>query len=102
VDITYTFAGRRYVAHARGLGDFLDLCVLTRDVNRALPASGRHFEMYRPDAALGQVVFAAALTRSEKRRLERLGWRFATPDEVGLAFGYGRLYENGSPTGCRG
>jgi len=99
VDIEYTLAGKRHVAHARGLGDFLDLCVLTRDVNRSLRGP-RRFELYRPDAALGQMAFVAALTASEKRRLERLGWRFATPDQVGLPFAYGRLYEPGKTSGC--
>jgi hypothetical protein len=99
VDIAYTLAGRRYVAHARGLGDFLDLCVLTRDVNRSLTGS-RRFELYRPDAALGQVAFVAALTPTEKQRLEGFGWRFATPGQVGQAFAYGRVFEHGETTGC--
>jgi hypothetical protein len=99
VDIEYTLGGRRHVAHARGLGDFLDLCVLTRDVNRSLSGS-RRFELYRPDAALGQDAFVAALTPIEKRRLERFGWRFATADQVGLVFAYGRVYEHGETTGC--
>ena len=102
VQITFNIGGRQHKAHARSLGDFLDLCVLTRDVNRAVRGSPRRFELYRPDAALAQVAFVAALTAPEKKRLSQLGWRFATPPEVGLAFGYGQLYEKGAPSGCDG
>lgn len=101
VDISFTLAGRRRRVTAQGLGDFLDVCVLIRDVNRLIGRSGRRFELYRPDAALGQVAFAAALSASERRALERRGWRFAPASEAGRTFAYGRLYEGGDASGCR-
>jgi hypothetical protein len=100
VTITFTLAGARHEVEAASQGDFLDLCVLTAGINPLIAPSGRQFAVYRPDAALGQEAFVVALTRHERTALERRGWHFATPEEVRLAFGYGRLYEEGTATPC--
>jgi hypothetical protein len=95
--IRFTLDGREHSVEAAPQGDFLDLCVLL-SLNRLLDR--RQFALYRPDTALGQSAFVVAVTDRERRTLERMGWTFATPDEMRLAFGYGRLYEEGAPGSC--
>ena len=74
--------------------------MLTAGVNPIIEKTGRQFEIYRPDAGLGQEAFVVALTARERRALERRGWVFAAPHEVRLAFGYGQLYEDAEPSPC--
>ena len=100
VTISFELDGRQRQVEAAGQGDFLDLCVLTSGINPLIAGSGRQFAVYRPDAGLGQEAFVVALTAKERAVLERRDWTFATPEEVRLAFGYGQLYEDGTPSPC--
>jgi hypothetical protein len=97
VTISFALDGREHTIEAAPQGDFLDLCVLPA-INALI--DGRQLELYRPDAALGQVAFVVALTAKEKRALEEHGWTFATPADIRNTFGYGQLYEAGEPTPC--
>lgn len=97
VTISFTLDGRKRTIEAAPQGDFLDLCVLPA-INELIDR--RRFELYRPDAALGQVAFIVALTAEEKRALEDHGWTFATDEEIRLTFGYGQVSEEGATSGC--